>query len=67
MPIVRMRCGDARVMSTPSKRIVPLAGGSRPEMALRVDDLPAPLAPMTVTSSPLRTFSETPLMASTLP
>jgi len=36
-------------------------------MVLSVEVLPAPLAPITVTSSPPRTSSDTPLSASTFP
>jgi len=54
-------------MSSPSKIMRPLADGSRPEIALNVVVLPAPFAPIRVTSSPLRTVSDTRLSASTLP
>jgi hypothetical protein len=38
------------VMSAPSKRMRPLRGVSNPVMARSVVDLPAPLAPMSVTT-----------------
>src|SRR5215216_4443016 len=52
-------------MSLPSKTIVPLRGRSRPKIVLISVDLPAPLGPITVTTSPSRTSSETPLRMST--
>jgi hypothetical protein len=41
----------------------PSAGGCRPVMALSVVVLPAPLAPISETSSPSRTSKLTPLTA----
>ena len=40
---------------------------SRPEMVFRMVDLPAPFAPMSVTTSPSLTSKETPLTAWMLP
>ncbi len=57
----------ARVMSVRSNRIAPLATGSKPEIARKSVVLPAPLAPISATSWPRSTVSETPLTAITLP
>jgi hypothetical protein len=51
-------------MGWPSKVIRPAAGRSRPEMARRVVDFPAPLAPIKVTMVPAATRSEIPRTAS---
>jgi hypothetical protein len=42
----------------------PVRGGTMPEIDRRVVDLPAPLAPMSVTISPSRTVIEMPFSAS---
>ena len=58
----------ARVwISWPPKRIVPIFGGTMPEMERSVVDLPAPLEPMSVTISPSRTSIVMPLSASIEP
>ena len=62
-----MSCGASRVISSPSKRIVPSRARVRPEIERSVVDLPAPLEPISVTTSPSSTVSETPLSASMLP
>ena len=49
-----------KVMSRPSKLIVPWAGCIKPEMVRRVVVLPAPLLPIRATISPLSTSSVTP-------
>src|SRR5262249_33208403 len=67
MPSSRMRRALARVMSSPRKVMRPAAGVSRPEMALSVVVLPAPLAPINVTSSPCFASMVSPRTASTLP
>ena len=54
-------------MSSPSKVTRPALGGSTPEIAFSVVVLPAPLAPIRLTSSPLFTSSERPRTAATLP
>jgi len=54
-------------MSLPSKIIFPPARGKRPEIALSVVVLPAPLAPISATSWPRSTVSEMPLTAVTWP
>ena len=54
-------------MSLPSKRIEPLRGGLSPEIERRVVDLPAPLEPIIVTTSPAPTSSDTPRSASIEP
>src|SRR5215510_7377296 len=67
MPSSSTRRGAARVMSSPSKAIRPALGTSTPEIAFNGVVLPAPLAPMRVTSSPLRTSKDSPRTAATLP
>jgi hypothetical protein len=48
----RSRVG-IRVTSFPPKRILPVLGLATPEIMFTSVDLPAPLGPMTATSSPL--------------
>ena len=55
------------MISLPSKSIRPAEAGVSPEMALSVVDLPAPLEPIRVTTSPSSTVSDTPLSASIEP
>ena len=62
-----MSCGAVPEMSLPSKRIVPVRGDVSPEIERSVVDLPAPLEPISVTTSPSSTSSEMPLSASMLP
>ena len=62
-----MRLGAARVMSSPRKTMRPSAGGSRPEIAFSVVVLPAPLAPISETSSPSFTSMDSSRTAATLP
>ena len=47
-------------MGFPSKRISPLRDELTPHMDMRVVDLPAPLAPMSVTISPSSTLRKRP-------
>ena len=54
-------------ISAPWKTIVPVRGGTMPEIERSVVDLPAPLAPMSVTISPSLTSIEMPLSASIEP
>ena len=54
-------------ISRPSNWIEPSRGGVRPEIERSVVDLPAPLEPISVTTSPSSTSSEMPLRASMLP
>ena len=54
-------------ISAPLNTIRPVRGGTIPEIERRVVDLPAPLAPMSVTISPSLTSSEIPLRASIEP
>ena len=54
-------------MSWPAKRIWPERAGVRPEIERSVVDLPAPFEPISVTTSPSSTVSETPLSASIEP
>jgi hypothetical protein len=59
------RCsGDSRWISSPSRRIEPLLIGTLPAMALSVLLLPAPLEPISATSSPLFTRKPTERTAS---
>ena len=50
-------------MRCPRKLTVPRAAGTSPEMHLSVVDLPAPLAPSSVTIEPSGTVKETPFSA----
>ena len=54
-----IRSGEAVVRSRRSKRAVPALGRSNPDSVLRMVDLPAPLAPIRATISPLATPKET--------
>ena len=54
-------------MRSPSKRISPPAGASRPEMVRRVVVLPAPFVPTSATISAAATCSVTPRSAWTGP
>jgi hypothetical protein len=54
-------------MRWPSKRISPREIGASPEIALSVVLLPAPLAPMMVTTPPTGTCIDTFFSAATLP
>ena len=54
-------------MSLPLKITRPAEGRTRPEMARRVEVLPAPLGPITATISPAATESDIPFTAATLP
>ena len=62
-----MRRAPACVMSSPWKMMRPAAGGSTPEMAFSVVVLPAPLAPISETSSPSPTSIDSSRTAATLP
>jgi hypothetical protein len=59
MPARTISLGARRVMSRPSKRIVPAAAFTKPLIARSVVVLPAPLAPISATISPSPTVSET--------
>src|SRR5690606_38751345 len=67
MPSSTRRCAFMRVMSLPSKTTLPRDTGRMPEIARIVVVLPAPLAPMRVTSSPSSTVIEMPRTASMRP
>ena len=54
-------------MSSPLNMILPRLGRLIPWIERSVVDLPAPLAPISVTISPSFTVSEIPLMASIVP
>ena len=56
-----------RVMSRPSNITLPFDMGRTPLMAFSVVVLPAPFAPMSVTTSPSSTLNERPLRASMRP
>ena len=62
-----MSCAGMRVMSSPANVIFPALAGVRPEIERRVVVLPAPLEPISVTTSPASTASETPFSASIEP
>ena len=59
--------GPRPAIDLPSNRISPEAGFARPEMARSVVDLPAPLAPSSVTTCPASTAIVTPRSASISP
>ncbi len=67
MPRATISWGGASVMSSPPNRILPALAGVSPLIARSVVDLPAPLEPISVTTSPSCTSSETPRSASMLP
>ena len=56
-------CSGRRVMSTPSRIILPWSAGKTPAIRFRVVDLPAPLPPMMVTKSPSSRVRSRPSMA----
>ena len=60
-------CVGRLVMSVPSNVILPRRARGAPKMVIIVVDLPAPLAPIRVTISPLLTSMSTPLSAWILP
>src|SRR3954470_15708889 len=61
MPARVRRNGGFDVMSAPSSSTRPLVGRSNPETRLKSVVFPAPLGPMTPSSSPSRTSSSTPV------
>ena len=67
MPSETILLAGVPVRGLPSKVMEPLRALSRPATVLSVVDLPAPLAPMSVTISRSLTSKETPLMAWMLP
>src|SRR5262249_24095428 len=66
-PARTRRLADKGVTSAPLEIIVPAAMRSMPRSARKNDDLPAPLAPSTVTISPSLTCTDTPRTAWTRP
>jgi hypothetical protein len=62
-----MSCGRRPTMSCPLNTIRPRFGRLMPWIERRVVDLPAPFAPISVTTSPSFTVSEMPLTASIVP
>src|SRR6478735_10795753 len=67
MPASTRRWAFILVMSLPSNQIEPVVSGRIPEIARMVVVLPAPLAPIRVTSSPSSTDNEMPCSASIRP
>ncbi len=67
MPRLTMSWAAVSPISCPSNWIEPSRGGVSPEIERSVVDLPAPLEPISVTTSPSSTVSEIPLRASMLP
>ena len=67
MPLRTIASGLAEVMSAPSSRTDPPAALRAPAMHINVEDLPAPLAPTSATSSPVATDSEAPRTARIAP
>jgi hypothetical protein len=67
MPSTLIYRPDARVIPEPAKTICPLAGFSKPEIVFSVVVFPAPFVPMSATSCPRPTWSETPLSTVTFP
>src|SRR5256885_2256967 len=59
MPMRTMASESAPWIGSPRKRMLPALGTSRPETVRSTVVLPAPLAPISATSSPSRTSSET--------
>ena len=55
----RRRCGRTRSSAAPSKRTVPASARTKPQMTLKSVVLPAPLGPITPTTSPGATASDT--------
>ncbi len=62
-PALTICVAERRVRSSPANSMLPLRGRSRPEIVFSVVDLPAPLAPSSVTISPSPTVIDTPLSA----
>lgn len=60
-------CAGALSIRSPSKRIDPDSGRSRPEIVRSVVVLPAPFVPMRQTTWPCSTLTEMPLTAVILP
>ena len=67
MPWRTIQAGSFFWIGSPRYTTLPFCGSMMPEMVFRMVDLPAPLAPSTVTMLPLCTLSETPRMAFTGP
>ena len=67
MPATTRLCPGMRLMSAPSKLILPAESGRSPEIVLSVVVLPAPFAPMSATISSRSTESVTSFSAAILP
>ncbi len=63
MPSATISCGATPVIDVPASRTVPRDGRTSPEIARRVVVLPAPFAPISVTTWPSSTEKLTPLSA----
>ncbi len=63
MPFPTMRFAPMPTMLSPLKEIMPMRGFNSPDTVFSVVDLPAPLAPISVTISPSLTSKDMPLMA----
>ena len=61
MPMLRW-CTGVRDMSSPSSAMRPVWPVSRPDTSFSSVDLPEPLGPITATSSPVRTSSDTSIL-----
>lgn len=66
-PRATIWCAGTFFSDLPLNLICPPTGLSSPERVRRVVVLPAPLVPMSVTTSPASTLNEMPLTASILP
>src|SRR5215475_2573663 len=62
-----MACGGRPEISLPLNRMLPPVIGARPEIAIRVEVLPAPLDPITAVTSPWGASRSTPRRACTWP
>src|SRR3712207_288609 len=67
MPLSRASWGDSNRTGSPSNEISPVSGGKTPVIALINVDLPAPLSPISATTSPERTSKSTSFKACTAP
>ena len=67
MPFVTIEVGSRPVMFSPSNSIEPPEGFTRPAIVRRVELLPAPFAPISVTICPAGTSKLMPLTASMPP
>ncbi len=66
-PRATISCGCSAWIGSPNSVTSPPRAASSPEIVLSVVDLPAPLAPISVTISPARTSQSMPLSTSSAP